>query len=426
MGLVETNKVDTNKYEFIVDITPERFEKAVNDAYIRARGRIQVNGFRKGKAPRKMIEKIYGEQCFYEDAVNVLIREEVTPAMAKSEVELVATPEISVEQIGKLVGVKFKLTGFAKPEITGLNYKGIAVTRTVTPVTDEDIDAELDELRHKSARIITVEDRPSQMGDTVVIDFTGYKDGVPFDGGSETKYSLKLGSAMFIPGFEEQCVGKKPGDSFNIDVTFPENYQMKELAGQPAVFEIVVHEVQAEELPELDDDFVKDISDFNNLDELKADIKTKRLESAERDADAKVEDEVFTIIANQVKAEIPEVMIEQKVNDYMKEFEYRVQMQGFDLDTYCAFTGNSIESLREGNREKAETQVKLRLALENIAELENVQITDEQIEEELQKMADSYKITVDKVREVVNPKVLKLDLMCAEASKIVKESTVIV
>ncbi|MDR0987545.1 MAG: trigger factor [Ruminococcus sp.] len=426
MGLVETNKIDTNKYEFIVDVNPERFEKAVNDSYVKARNRIQINGFRKGKAPRKMIEKIYGEQCFYEDAVNLLIRQEVNPAMLTSEVELVAPPEVSVEQIGKATGVKFKLTGFAKPEINDINYKGIAVTRTVEPVTDADIDADLDDLRHKSARIITVEDRSSQMGDTLVIDFTGYKDGVAFDGGSETKYSLKLGSSMFIPGFEEQCVGKKAGDTFNIDVTFPENYQMTELAGQPAVFEIVVHEVQAEELPDLDDDFVKDISDFNDLDELKADIKTKRLESAEQAADAKAEDDIFKVVADQVKAEIPEVMLEQKIDDYMKEFEYRVQMQGFDLDTYCAFTGNSIESLREGNREKAETQVKLRLALEYIAKVEDVQISDEQVEEELKKMADSYRMSVDKVRSVVNQKVLKLDLMCAEASKIVKDAAVVV
>jgi trigger factor len=425
MGLIETNKVDTNKYEFIVDITPERFEKAINDSYIKARGKIQVNGFRKGKAPRKMIEKIYGEQCFYDDAVNLLVAEEVEDAVKNSEVELVATPSIDVEQIGKNVGVKFKLTGFGKPEVEVNDYKGIAVTRTVDTVTDEDIEKDLEDLRHKSARIITVEDRPSQMGDTIVIDFTGYKDGVAFEGGSEKKYSLKLGSSMFIPGFEEQCVGKNVGDTFNIDVTFPENYQMKDLAGQPAVFEIVVHEIQTEELPELDDDFVKDISDFNTVDELKADIKAKRLESAEKNADAKVEDEIFKIVADKIDAEIPEVMIEQKVNDFMREFEYRVQMQGFDLDTYCAFTGTSVATLREQNRDSAVTQVKLRLALEKIAKLENVDITDEQVEEELEKMAKSYRITIDKVKAAVDPKALKLDLMCAEASKIVKDAAVI-
>jgi trigger factor len=426
MGLIETNKVDTNKYEFIIDITPERFEKSVNDSYLKTRGQIQVNGFRKGKAPRKMIEKIYGEQCFYDDAVNLLIREEVEDAMKNAEVELVATPSIEVEQIGKLVGVKFKLTGFGKPEVEVKDYKGIAVTRTVDAVTDEDIQKDIDNLRHKSARIITVEDRPSQMGDTVVIDFTGYKDGVPFEGGSEKKYSLKLGSSMFIPGFEEQCVGKNAGDTFNIDVTFPETYQMKDLAGQPAVFEIVIHEIQTEELPELDDDFVKDVSDFNTLDELKADIKAKRLETAEKNADAKVEDEIFKIIADGVVAEIPDVMIEQKVNDFMREFEYRVSMQGFDLNTYCAFTGSSVEDIREQNRDSAVTQVKLRLALEKIAELEDVTVTDEQVEEEMEKMAKAYRITVDKVKAAVDPKSLKLDLMCAEASKIVKDAAVIV
>jgi trigger factor len=425
MGLIETNKVDTNKYEFIVDITPERFEKAINDSYLKARGKIQVNGFRKGKAPRKMIEKIYGEQCFYDDAVQLLVSEEVQGAVLNSEIELVATPSIEVEQIGKNVGVKFKLTGFGKPEVEINDYKGITVTRTVDAVTDEDIEKDLNDLRHKSARIINVEDRPSQMGDTIVIDFTGYKDGVPFEGGSEKKYSLKLGSSMFIPGFEEQCVGKNVGDTFNIDVTFPENYQMKELAGQPAVFEIVVYEIQTEELPELDDDFVKDISEFNTVDELKADIKAKRLEAAEKNADAKVEDEIFKIVADKIDAEIPEVMIEQKVNDFMREFEYRVQMQGFDLDTYCAFTGTSVATLREQNRDSAVTQVKLRLALEKIAKLENVSITDEQVEEELEKMAKSYRITVDKVKAAVDPKALKTDLMCAEASKIVKDAAAI-
>jgi trigger factor len=426
MGLVETNKVDTNKYEFIINIPADRFEKSVNDAYLKARGKIQVNGFRKGKAPRKMIEKLYGEQCFYEDAVNILVREEVEPAMETATVSLVAPPEINVEEINKTSGVKFKLVGFTKPDVNIADYKGISVTRKVEPVTDEDIDAELESIRHKSARIVTVEDRPSQMGDTIVIDFTGYKDGQPFDGGSEKEYSLKLGSGIFIPGFEEQCCGKNVGDVFNIDVTFPESYQMKELAGQPAVFEIAVHEIQTEELPELDEDFVMDVSDFDTIDEFKADIKTKKLEAAEQNADAKVEDDIFEIVANKVTDEIPQVMIDQKIDEYMREFAYRVQMQGFDIDTYCAFTGNSIDSIREGHRERALVQVKLRLALEKIAELENITITDEQVEDEIKKMAEGYKMPVEKVREAVSVKGLRTDMMCTEASKIVRDAAIVI
>jgi trigger factor len=425
MGLVETKNVDTNKYEFIVEIPADRFEGAVNDAYIKARGKIQINGFRKGKAPRKMIERIYGAQCFYEDAVNILVRDDVEKAMDTAEVTLVAPPEISVETIAKDTGVKFKLTGFTKPEVNVTDYKGIAVTRTVIPVTDADIDTEIDNMRHKSARIITVEDRPSQLGDTVVIDFTGFKDGVQFEGGAETGYSLKLGSNTFVPGFEDQCCGKNAGDVFNIDVTFPDNYQMKELAGAPVVFEITLHEVQAEELPEVDDDFVKDVSDFDTVDELKADIKKKREEIAEKNADGKVEDDIFNILSEKVTEEVPEVMVDQKIDDIMREFAYRVQMQGFDIDTYCAFTGNSIESLREQNRDRALTQVKLRLALEKIAELENIEITDERVDEEIQKMADIYKVTTDKIREALNVKALRTDLACAEASKIVKDAAVI-
>jgi trigger factor len=426
MGLVETKKIDTNKYEFTVEVPPERFEKALNTAYMKARGKIQVNGFRKGKAPRKTIERIYGTQCFYEDAVNIIVQDDVEKAMQNADVELVAPPEIAVDQIGTDTGVRYKLIGFSKPDVTVNDYKGISVNRTIASVTDEDIDADIDNMRHKSARIITIEDRPSQMGDTVVIDFIGYKDGVQFDGGTEFGYSLKLGSNSFIPGFEEQCCGKNSGDVFNIDVTFPENYQMKELAGSPAVFEITLHEIQTEEMPELDDDFVKDVSDFDTVDELKDDIRNKRELAALKNADAKAEDEIFKIIADQITEEIPAVMVEQKIDVMMREFAYRVQMQGFDLNTYCAFTGNSLESLREQHRERALLQVKIRLALEKIAELENIEITDERVDEEIQKMADTYKTTAEKVREIIVEKELRKDIACAEAFEIVLKSAVII
>ncbi|MDR0946735.1 MAG: trigger factor [Ruminococcus sp.] len=423
MSLLEKSRIETNKYEFIVTVSPERFEQSLNDAYLKARGKITVNGFRKGKAPRKMIEKIYGGNCFFEDAVELLIPQVVEKDIEESGVELITQPELEIEEITKQSGVKFKLTGYSKPEITVGDYKGIHVVKNIKPVTDEDVRAEIETIRSKNARIITV-DRPSQNGDTVTIDFKGYRGGVAFDGGESHDYDLKLGSNTLIPGFEDQIVGKNPGDEFTINVTFPENYQMEELAGQPAEFEIKLHTVKAEELPEFDDEFVKDISEFDTVDEFTADLK-ERLEKSNIDyAEAEAEDATFKALAEMVKDEIPEIMYEKQIDQLVREFEYRVRAQGLDMDTYYALTGTTAEQNREQYKEKAELQVKIRLALEKIAELEGIVISDEQAEAEIARMAEDYKMPVEKIRNIISVRGIKSDLAVNEASKIVKDNVV--
>jgi trigger factor len=425
MSLTATNNVDTNKYEFLIDITPERLEKAVQDAYLKAKNQISVKGFRKGKVPRHMVEKFYGEGCFYEDAVQILVREEVAPEMEKSEIELVSTPDIQVETINKKIGVKFKLTGFTKPDVEVADYKGIEVERELEKVDDKVIDNYIEDVRSKNARIISVTDRAAQMGDTVIIDFEGFIDGKPFDGGAEDEYSLKLGSGAFIPGFEEQIAGKNVDEEFTISVTFPEKYQMEEIAGKPAEFNILIHKINMEELPVFDDEFVKDISEFDTVADYRSDLAKQLAEYAEKQADARADDALYTKLAEKVTADIPEVMIHDKIHDLVNEIKYRIQMQGFDFDTYCQLTGTTEQSLHDAQRDKATEQVKLRLALEKIADLEGIEVTEEQVEEEIRKMAEEYNKTVLEIKNIVNTKEVKSDLAVREAAKIVKDSAVI-
>jgi trigger factor len=425
MSLTATNNVDTNKYEFLFEISPETLENAIEKVYQNAKNTISLKGFRKGKVPRNIVEKIYGEQCFFEEAVQFLITNEVAPEMEKNPIELVSQPEITVESINKRTGVKLKLIGYTKPEIEISDYKGIEVERTLEPIDDQKIEDYVNEIRHRNARIISVDDRAAESGDTVIIDFEGYQDGVKFDGGSEKGYSLKLGSGAFIPGFEDQIVGKSVGDEFTISVTFPENYQMKELAGKPAQFNINLHEIKAEELPVLDDEFVKDISEFDTVEEYKEDLKKQLSEYAEKQADAKADDELFKKLSEKVTADIPEVMIHDKIHDLVNEIKWRIRSQGFDFNTYCELTGTTEQSLHDAQREPATEQVKLRLALEKIAELEGVSVSDEDVEEEIRKMAEEYKKTVLEIKNIVNTKSVKSDLEVRKASAIVKDSAVI-
>ncbi|MDE6596782.1 MAG: trigger factor, partial [Oscillospiraceae bacterium] len=293
MSLVSTNKIDATKYELEIKIDAEGFEKAVQNAYMKARKRISVNGFRKGKAPRKMIEQIYGENVFYEDAVNSLVNTDVASTLEETDYELVANPEINVTSINKADGVMFKVVITVKPEVEISDYKGIEVEKVVNAVTDEDVDKQIQALRERNGRLVTVDDRAAENGDVAVIDFEGFKDGVPFDGGKDENYELALGSNTFIPGFEEQIVGKKTGEEFTINVTFPENYQMEEIAGQLCEFKIRLNEIKSKELPDLDDEFVKDATEFDTLDELKDDIRTKLEDSAARNADIEAEHQLY-------------------------------------------------------------------------------------------------------------------------------------
>ena len=425
MSLKATNNVGTNSYELEIEIPAKDFEEALQKAYLRARKNISMPGFRKGKAPRKLIEKEYGEEVFYEDAVNMLYAPVVNGAIDESGLDLVCQPEIEVVAISKEDGVQLKAKCTTRPEVEVKDYKGIEVEKVVNDVTDEDVQKKLDELREKNVRIVTVDDRAAEKGDTVKIDFEGFKDGVAFEGGKAEDFDLELGSGQFIPGFEDQIVGHSVGESFDINVTFPEEYQVKDLAGAPAVFKINLKSISKKELPELDDDMVKDSTDFDTVDEYKADVKAKLVEAAEKAADAKVEGDIFDKVIENMTAEIPDVMYDNRVNEMVAELEQRMAPQGISLDMYMQFTGQTIDTIKKGYAEQAEKQVKLRLALEKIAEIENVTVSDEELEEEFKNLSETYKMDVDQIKNLIPAENLKMDLSVGKAVDLIKESAVI-
>lgn len=422
MSLVSTNKTEANTYELEITADAAQFEAAIEKAYKKAKKNIAVNGFRKGNAPRKMVEKLYGENVFFEDAVNELIPEVVAPAVDEAKLELVATPSINVKNLSKAEGVTFTVTCIVKPEVEIADYKGIAVKKTVDEVTDEMIDKAIEALRERNGRMVTVEDRAAENGDVAVIDFEGFKDGVAFDGGSEKNYELALGSSQFVPGFEEQIVGRKPGEEFTINVTFPENYQMKELAGQPTEFKIKLHELRAKELPELDDEFVKDATDFDTIDELKADYRKKLEDNAEKAAENAVDNQLYEALIEKMTADVPQAMIDSQIDDMVRSFEMQLSQQGITLDMYLTYTGLEMGDFRKTFADRAGKEVKIRLALEKIAELENIEISDEKAEEEYANIAEQYNMPVDDVKKYVSLSSLKADMKVSEAAKIVKDS----
>ncbi len=422
MSLVSTNKIDATKYELIINVDAEGFEKALQEAYMKARKNININGFRKGKAPRKMIEQLYGDNVFFEDAVNLLVNTEVAPAVEETDYELIASPDIEVTSVNKADGVSFKVTITTKPEVEISDYKGIEVEKTVNAVTDEDIDRQINALRERNGRLVTVEDRAAENGDIAVIDFEGFKDGVAFDGGKDSNYELALGSNTFIPGFEEQIVGKKTGEEFTINVTFPENYQMEELAGQPCEFKIKLNEIKTKELPEIDDEFVKDATEFDTLDELKNDIKAKLEEHAAKNAEIEADNKLYEALIEKMTGDIPEIMYENKIDEMVRDFEMRLSQQGLNMEMYLSYTNMDMAAFRKTYEDQAQKQVKVRLALEKIAELENIEISDEAAEAEINRMAEQYNLTPAKVKSIVSIKAIKSDLKVAEASKIVKDS----
>lgn len=425
MSLKSANKVETNKHELEIEISAEAFEAAVQAAYLKAKKNINVPGFRKGHAPRKIVEKEYGEGVFYEDALNAIIPAEVDTAVEEAGLELVARPDVEVTEVSKEKGAVVKAVCITKPEIEIKDYKGIKIEKSVKTVSDEDVDHEIDHIRQKGMRIITVEDRAAQNGDDVVIDFEGFKDNIAFEGGKAEKFTLTLGSGQFIPGFEEQIVGHNIGDEFDINVTFPEDYGAKELAGAPVVFKIKLHEIKVKELPELDDEFVKDQSEFDTVDELKADVRKKLEETAKKASQQEEEGKIFDEVIAKVEGEIPEVMYDRRVDEMIEEMGQRLAPQGISVDMYLQYTGQTLDSLKKTYREQAEKQVKLRLALEKIAELEKIEVTDEEAEEEIKKMADNYKMDIEQVKSYVTVDAVKKDIAVGKAADAVKEAAVI-
>lgn len=425
MSLKSTEKIETNKYELEIEISAEAFEAAVQSAYLKAKKNINVPGFRKGYATRKIVESKYGEGVFYEDALNAILPAEVDTAVSEAGLELVTRPDVEVTEASSEKGAVIKAICITKPEIEIKDYKGIEIEKSVKTVSDEDVDHEIGHLREKGMRIISVEDRAAQNGDDVIIDFEGFKDNVAFEGGKAEKFTLTLGSGQFIPGFEDQVVGHNVGDEFDINVTFPEDYGAKELAGAPVVFKIKLHEIKAKELPELDDEFVKDQSEFDTVDELKADIRAKLEEAAQKSCEQEQEGKILDEVIAKVEGEIPEIMFERRVDEMINELEQRLAPQGVSVDMYLQYTGQTLDSLKTMYREQAEKQVKLRLALEKIAVLENIEVSDEETEEEFKKMADNYKMEVEQVKGYVTADALKKDLAVGKAAELVKKEAVI-
>ncbi|MBR6101557.1 MAG: trigger factor [Ruminococcus sp.] len=425
MSLKSTNKVDTNKVELEIEIGAEAFEQACQQAFLKNKSRIQVPGFRKGKAPRKLIEKEYGEGFFYEEAVNLIYGEAVDEAVKEAGLELVARPDVEITAVDKATGVAMKATCITKPEVEVENYKGIEVEKTVKPVEDEDIDREIKKLQEKNVRIVTVDDRAAELGDTVTIDFEGFKDDVAFDGGKGEDFDLELGSGQFIPGFEDAIVGHSTGEQFDINVTFPEQYQVADLAGAPAVFKINLKAITKKEYPEADDDLVAETSDFDTLEEFKADARKKLEETNEKAADNAVETYLLDKLVENMKAEIPEVMYDNRTNEMVNELAMRLRQQGISIDMYMQYTGQTAETLKKTYREQAEKQVKLRLALEQVVKNEGIEATAEEIESEINTIAQQNNITADEVKKYVSEADVGKDIAVGKAVELVKSSAVI-
>ena len=426
MNVKATNKVETNRYELELEVSPEEFNDAINAVYKRESKKMNIPGFRKGKAPRHFIEKYYGEEVFYEAAIDHLYRPMVMEAVEKSGLQVISIGEFKIDEIGKDKGILCKLNVVTKPEAAIEGYKGIEVTRPSVEVTAEDIDREIDRVRERNSRIITVEDRAAENGDMVTIDFDGYVDGKQVDGGKAENYELTLGAGQFIPGFEDQVIGHNVGDEFDIDVTFPEDYHAEELKGKPAVFKIKLHEIKMKELPVVDDEFVKDVSEFDTVDDYRKDIEKHLTEQREKAADNDVENQLVEAVIEKVQAEIPDEMVENEVDEIINSFAYRLQSQGLKLETYLKYTGQTTDDLRVQYKPQAERQVKVRLGLEKIAELENLKPTEEETEAEYQKLADAYGMPLESVKNLVTVEGINGDIQNQKAIDLVKANAVIV
>ncbi len=424
---LQVEKLDKNMAKLTIEVSAEELEAALQKAYQKNRKQISVPGFRKGKVPRQMIEKMYGPGVFYEDAANELIPDAYAKAADESELELVSRPEISVVQIEKGKPFIFTAEVAVKPEVTLGDYKGIEVEKADTTATDEEVNAEIDKERESNSRTITVEDRAVQDGDMTVIDFEGFVDGVPFEGGKGTDYPLTIGSGAFIPGFEEKLIGAELGKEVDVEVTFPEEYHAKELAGKPAVFKCTVKEIKVKELPELDDDFAQDVSDFDTLKEYKADVRKKVEEKKAAEAKAQKEDAVIEKIIEGATMEIPEAMVKTQAERMVDEFAQRLQMQGLTMDQYMQFTGSTVDALVEQSKPQALKRIQSRLVLEAVAAAENLVASEEETEAELSKMAEQYKMEVEKLKDLLGEeelKNIKEDLAIQKAVDLVTEAAV--
>lgn len=421
MNLVSSNKTETNTYELTVKVEKEVFADAVAKVYKKQVKNINVPGFRKGKAPRNIIEKMYGTDVFYDDAMQDCYPEALDAAAKEAELKIVAVTNVEVEEVS-VEGFTFKAVCVVEPEVEVKDYKGIEITKKSTEVTDELINEEIDRVRERNSRMVTVDDRAAQLGDITVIDFEGFVDGVAFEGGKAENFNLELGSGNFIPGFEEQIVGHNTDEEFTIDVTFPEEYHSDELKGKASQFKIKLHEIKVKELPEVDDEFVKDVSDKDTLDEYKAEIKENIAKRLEAEAEKDVDDQLVEKVLEKIEGEIPEQMYDNEANTMLREFDMRLRSQGMDMNTYLQYTGMNPESVREMYLPEAQKRVKMRLALEKIAKVENIVPSEEDIEAEYTRLAEGYQMEADKVKEILPIAAITQDLSVEMAMKFVKDN----
>ena len=424
MSLIKAEKLEKSKAYVEFSISNEAIEAEVKNVYKKQIGKMNIPGFRKGKAPRSVIEKMYGKGFFYEDAINEVLPDAFDAALKESKLDMVGQPEfdvVSIDDNGVVMSAKIAVKPTAKID----GYFGIEAEKQVAEVTDEEVESEINTIRERNSREIEVTDAESQMGDVCTIDYEGFVDGVAFEGGKGSDYPLKLGSGNFIPGFEEQVAGHKIDEQFDVNVTFPEEYHAKELAGKAAVFKTVIHKIKHIELPALDDDFAKDVSEFDTMDEYRADVKAKIAQRHEDEADRAFEDAILETLIKKLKADIPEQMYVAETENFVRDYDNRLRMQGLDLKTYFQYTGMDLDKLREQLRPQAEKQVKLRLALEKIAKLEKIKVTKTDINNEFKRIADEYQMEVEKVRELIPEDSISADMKVKKAMDLVKESAIV-
>mgnify|MGYP002550766569 FL=1 len=423
MSLKNVTSPEKNISVLELHIDKAAFDDAVTKAYKKNVGKMNVPGFRKGKAPKSIIEKMYGAAVFYDDALDMLLPDLYASAVEEAKLEVVSRPEIDIVSIGEN-GVELTAKVYTKPVATVSKYKGLEAAKETVRVNKSEIEEEIELVRKRNGRQITLEDQPAADGDETVIDFEGFLDGVAFEGGKGEKFPLKLGSGSFIPGFEEQLVGHKAGESFDITVTFPEDYGAKELAGKEAVFKIVLHEVKRTELPEVDDEFVKDVSEFNTLDEYKADVKAKITERKQKTAEHAFEEALIDELLANTDVDVPAPMIDSEVDAQVRDYDYRLQMQGGNLDMYFQYTGMNMDKLRESFRPGAERQLRTRLALEAVVKAEAIEATEEELEEEYKKIASGYNVELEKVKESIPVAGITEDVVMRKAVELIKANAV--
>lgn len=424
MELLNVKDIATNKKELEIKIDKAAFDVEVNKAYKKNVGSINIPGFRKGKAPKSVIEKIYGKGVFYEDAINALLPEAYDAAVKEAKLDVVSRPEIDIKNIDD-AGVVVTAQVFVKPTVTVTEYKGLKATRDNVEITDEAVDAEIQKVIKRNARVIDVADRAAKTGDEVVFDFDGYVDGKQFNGGKAEKYNLKLGSGQFIPGFEDQMVGKNIGENFDVNVTFPADYQEATLAGKEATFKCLIHEIKEEELPEFNEDFVKDVSEFDTVEDYKADTKKKLEADANKAADAKLDEALMDMLVEKLEGEIPECMYENEVENQISDYENRLRYQGLKLEDFMKYTGQTIDTLKTQFRPQAEKQVKTRLALEYVVATESIVPTADEVEEEYKKIAEAYGMEVEKVKEAIDVEAITKDVAVGKAVAFVRENATV-